>query len=50
MIGEVKEIEYDTYDSSYYAVVAPYDEIKTLVDVAVIIDFDGQDEVLKVTK
>ena len=50
VLGEVKEIGYDTYDSSYYAVIEPYDTIKTIVDVAVIIDFDGQDEVLKVTK
>ena len=50
ILGEVKKIDYDTYDSSYYAVVEPYDTIKTLVDVAVITEFDGQDEVLKVTK
>lgn len=47
VVGEVKEIGYDTYDSSYYAVVAPYDPIKTIIDVAVITDFDGQGEILR---
>ena len=50
VIGEVKDIGYDTYDSSYYAVVEPYDNIKTIIDVGVITGFDGQGEILKVTK
>lgn len=47
VIGEVKEICYDTYYTSYYAVVEPYDNIKKVVDVAVITSFDGQGEILK---
>ena len=48
LLGEVKEIGYDTYESSYFAVIEPYDPIKTIMDVAVMIDFDGQGEILKV--
>ena len=47
IIGEVVDICYDTYDTSYYAVVEPYDEIKTLKEVAVITNFTGQGEILK---
>lgn len=50
VIGEVRDIGYDTYDSSYYAVVEPYDDIRHIVDVAVITGFDGQGEVLKVSE
>ena len=46
MLGEVKEIGYDTYDTSYYAVVEPYDDIKKVVDVAVICGYEGQGEIL----
>lgn len=47
VLGEVIEIEYDTYDTSYYAVIEPYDEIDELVDVAVISGYDGQGEILR---
>lgn len=46
VLGEVKEIGYDTYDTSYYAVVEPYDDIKKVVDVAVICGYEGQGEIL----
>lgn len=46
-LGEVIEIGYDTYDTSYYAVIEPYDDIKKILDVAVISDFDGKGEILK---
>lgn len=46
-LGEVKEIGYDTYDTSCYAVIKPYDDISTIVNVAVISDFEGQGEILK---
>lgn len=49
VIGEVKEIGYDTYDSSYYAVVEPYDDITKIIDVAVISGYQGQGEILKKT-
>ena len=47
VLGKVIEISYDTYDTSYYAVIEPYDTIKELRNVAVITDFDGQGEILK---
>ena len=47
VLGEVTEIGYDTYDTSRYAVVKPYDDISTVVNVAVISDFKGQGEILK---
>lgn len=46
-LGEVIEIGYDTYDTSYYAVIEPYDNIDKVTDVAVVTDFDGQGEILK---
>lgn len=46
IIGEVTDICYDTYNTSYYAVIKPYDNIKTIKDVAVITDYTGQGEVL----
>ena len=46
-LGEVIEIGYDTYDTSYYAVIEPYDDISKILDVAVVTDFDGQGEILK---
>lgn len=46
IVGEVISIEYDKFDTSYYAVVEPYDVIRKLTEVAVIIDFTDQGEVL----
>ena len=50
IIGEVKELGYDNYDTSYYAVVEPYDDIRKIVDVAVITGFDGEGEILRSDK
>ena len=47
VLGEVIEIGYDTYDTSYYAVIEPYDDIAKVLNVAVIADFEGQGEILK---
>ena len=47
VVGEVTDVCYDTYDTSYYAVVQPYDDIRKIVDAAVIIDFTGQGEILR---
>lgn len=46
VLGEVKKIGYDTYDTSHYAVIEPYDDIGKIVDVAVISDYEGQGEIL----
>lgn len=47
VIGKVTDVCYDTYDSSYYAKIKPFDDIKTVTELAVITDFTGQGEVLK---
>ncbi len=44
IIGEVVELKLDEYDTSTYAVIKPYDNIKNLMDVVVITAFDGQGE------
>ncbi len=50
IIGEVKDIGYDTYDTSYYAVVEPYEDIRKIRDIAVITSFEGQGEILRRTE
>lgn len=45
MIGEVEEILFDEYDTSKYAVIKPFEDIRTVTDVVVITDFDGQGEI-----
>lgn len=45
IIGKVKEIKFDSYDISRYAVIEPYEDIKTITDAAVITDFDTKGEV-----
>lgn len=44
ILGEVVEVRLDEYDTSTYAVIKPYEDIKTVIDVIVITDFDGQGE------
>ena len=44
IIGEVVEIKYDEYDTSKYAVIKPFEDITSVVDVVVITDFDGKGE------
>ncbi len=46
IIGEVVDLCYDTYNTSYYAVVKPYDDIRKITELAVITDYTGQGEVL----
>ena len=50
VVGEVTEICYDNYNTSFYAVVKPYDNIKTIRELAVITDYSGQGEVLLSTE
>lgn len=45
-LGEVVDIKYDSFDSSFYAVIEPFDTIKKLTQVAVITSFTGQGEIL----
>lgn len=46
VVGKVKELKYDSYDTSLYAVVEPFENIKTVSDIVIITDFTGQGEVL----
>lgn len=41
LIGRVESVERDPVDSGYYAVVVPYENVKTVSDVFVITGFEG---------
>lgn len=45
-IGMVREIKNDDYDSSFYAVIEPFDEIKGITDVFVVTGFQGKGDIL----
>jgi len=47
IVGEVVEIKFDEYDTSKYAVIKPYEDLTSVVDVVVITDFEGQGELSK---
>lgn len=45
IIGKVKEIKFNSYDTTVYALVEPYENIKNITSAAVITDFSGKGEV-----
>lgn len=45
IVGEVKEVAFDEYDTSMYAVIKPFEDIRTVIDVVVITSFEGQGEI-----
>lgn len=45
IIGKVKEIKFNLYDTTLYAVVEPYEDIKNITSAAVITDFDGKGKI-----
>ena len=45
IVGEVKEIAFDEYDTSMYAVISPFEDIRRVIDVVVITSFEGQGEI-----
>lgn len=45
IIGEAQEIKYNEYDTTMYAVVKPYEDIKSITAAAVITGFDGKGEI-----
>lgn len=47
ILGEVTEIRYDDYDATKYAVIKPYENIKTVTDVVVLTDFKNKGEIKK---
>lgn len=44
-LGKVKYLEYDAFESSYYAVVEPFENIHELRDVLVVTGFPGKGEI-----
>ncbi len=42
IIGRVTKLDYNTYDTTPYAVIKPYEDIKSVSDVVVITSFEGQ--------
>ncbi len=44
-IGQLISIEYDNYDSSYFALIEPFEKVKEVRDVFVITDFQGKGEI-----
>lgn len=45
IVGEVTEIRFDEYDTSKYAVIKPFEDITSVLDVVVITDFEGKGEI-----
>ena len=45
LIGKVKSVEYDNYNSSHYAVIEPFEDIRRVRDVLVITEFQGKGEI-----
>lgn len=42
VIGKVTSLEYDRYDTTPYAVIQPYEDLRSVNDVVVITSFEGQ--------
>lgn len=47
IVGKVREIKFNSYDTTRYAVVEPYENISEITAAAVITDFEGKGEVAK---
>ena len=47
ILGKVTDIRYDSYDAAKYAVIKPYEEIKSVTDVVVLTDFKNKGEIKK---
>ena len=45
-VGQVREIKNDDYDSSFYAVVEPFDDVKNIIDVFVVTGFQGKGNII----
>lgn len=50
VVGKVKRLSYDSYDTSLYAIIEPYEDIRTVSDIVIITDFAGKGEVLTKTQ
>ncbi|MDQ5983351.1 MAG: Cell shape-determining protein MreC [Eubacteriales bacterium SKADARSKE-1] len=49
-VGKVTELKHDDYDSSFYAVIKPFDDIKNIMDVFIITDFLGKGDIVSSLK
>lgn len=47
LVGEVQSIEFNKYDASRYAVIKPYEDVRSITAAAVITDFDEKGKVVK---
>lgn len=45
-VGKVKMIKNDDYDSSFYAVIEPFDDIKNIIDVFIVTGFQGKGDII----
>lgn len=45
IVGEVTSIEYDPYDTTKYAVVKPYEDIRAVTDVVILTDFSTKGKI-----
>lgn len=45
IIGRVKELKFNAYDTTRYAVIEPYEDVRAVTAAAVITSFDGMGEV-----
>ncbi len=45
-VGKIKEIKNDDYDSSFFAVIEPFDDIKSLIDVFIVTEFQGKGNII----
>ncbi|MDP4119444.1 MAG: rod shape-determining protein MreC [Bacillota bacterium] len=45
IVGEVSELKYNDFDTSLYAVIKPYEDVKNVKDVVIITGFTGQGEI-----
>lgn len=45
-VGKVVELKHDDYDSSFYAIIKPFDDIKNVMDVFVVTDFLGKGDIV----
>ena len=46
LLGKIVSLEYDNYDASNYAVVEPFEKVKEIQDVFVVIGFQGKGEIV----
>ena len=45
-VGRVKEVKQEEYDVSIYAVIEPFEDVRTVENVFIITEFDGQGDVI----